>query len=136
MSTSTGGLCAPSMRAMAGCRRRRSRSARRGSRRRTWTSRRGTAPADSLRFVGPSSGERGQSGDCPGTVPGLSPVMLVEQANDAESEAAHYAVSDSGTLVYVPGNAAIFQRKLLWVSQNGAIEPINAPAGAYTDPSI
>jgi serine/threonine-protein kinase len=38
--------------------------------------------------------------------------------------------------VYVPGNAAIFQRKLLWVSRNGAIETINAPPGAYTDPSI
>jgi len=46
-----------------------------------------------------------------------------------------YAVSDSGTLVYVPGTAAA-QRTLVWVGRNGKEEPVAAPANAYSHPSI
>ena len=63
------------------------------------------------------------------------PVTLIDCANEAESEAAQFAVSDSGTLVLVPGHA-VFERKLVWVRRDGSVEATGAPVGAYTDPSI
>jgi len=50
-----------------------------------------------------------------------------------------YAVSDSGTLVYVPGTgiaAANAQRTFLWVDRNGKEESIAAPPSFYQDPRI
>jgi Tol biopolymer transport system component len=53
--------------------------------------------------------------------------------------APQYAVSDSGTLVYVPGTTVtspIAQRMLLWVDRNGREEPIAAAPNFYKDPKI
>ena len=50
-----------------------------------------------------------------------------------------FAISDSGTLVYVPGKtvaAAYPQRTLVWVDRNGKEEPIAAPPNAYAFPKI
>jgi serine/threonine-protein kinase len=50
-----------------------------------------------------------------------------------------YAVSDSGTLDYVPGAtvaAALPQRTLVWVDRNGKEEPISAPSNGYNHPKI
>jgi serine/threonine-protein kinase len=64
------------------------------------------------------------------------PVTLVDRTNEVASEAAQYAVSDSGTLVSVPGHPAHFERKLVWVNRDGTVEPTSAPPAAYTDPSV
>jgi serine/threonine-protein kinase len=51
--------------------------------------------------------------------------------------APQYAVSDSGTLVYIPGTAnALAQRTLVWVERNGKEEPIAAPPNDYCEPRI
>ena len=55
--------------------------------------------------------------------------------------ASQYAVSDSGTLVYMPGaiTAASFApptRTLVWVDRNGKEEPLPAPPNAYTFPMV
>jgi hypothetical protein len=46
-----------------------------------------------------------------------------------------YALSDSGTLVYIPGSstaAAAQQRTLVWVDRKGKEEPIGAEANGYS----
>jgi len=51
-----------------------------------------------------------------------------------------YAVSDSGTLVYIPatasGTLASNQRTLVWVDRNGEEEPLAAQPNNYTGPRI
>ena len=46
------------------------------------------------------------------------------------SGAAELAVSDTGTLVFIPGDRPA-QRRLVWVTRNGTEEPTAAPARAY-----
>jgi eukaryotic-like serine/threonine-protein kinase len=48
-----------------------------------------------------------------------------------------YSVSASGSLAYVPGGTqAAAPRKLVWVSRNGAEQPIGAPERAYRSPRL
>ena len=47
------------------------------------------------------------------------------------SGVAHYSVSTTGTLVYLSGTASAIQRKLVWVTRNGAEQPLAAPPLAY-----
>jgi serine/threonine protein kinase/Tol biopolymer transport system component len=65
------------------------------------------------------------------------PVPLVEGVLRAGG-ASQYAVSDSGTLVYVPGIGGIAEpnRTLVWVDRNGKEEPIEAPPNTYRGPRI
>jgi serine/threonine-protein kinase len=65
-----------------------------------------------------------------------SPVTLADRTNEAESEAALYDVSDTGTFVYMPGSPLVFERRLVWVHRDGTVEATGAPPAAYTDPSI
>jgi len=51
------------------------------------------------------------------------------------SGAAQYSFSDAGSLVYVPGSAQA-QRRLVWVSRNGAEQLVAAPARAYRGPRL
>jgi serine/threonine protein kinase/Tol biopolymer transport system component len=64
------------------------------------------------------------------------PVTLVDRTSETESEAAQYAISESGTLVSVPSPAQIFERKLVWVRRDGTVEATGAPPAAYTDPAV
>jgi serine/threonine protein kinase/Tol biopolymer transport system component len=51
--------------------------------------------------------------------------------------APQFAVSASGTLVYLQGTAEIrFKRTLVWVDKNGNEEPLAAPQDAYGTPRI
>jgi serine/threonine-protein kinase len=48
-----------------------------------------------------------------------------------------YVLSDSGTLVYMPGIApALAQRTLVWVDRSGKEEPLAAPPNQYHFPNI
>ncbi len=49
--------------------------------------------------------------------------------------AAHYAISGSGTIVFVPGTSAD-QRALIWRDMDGRTQPLPLPADNYFDPSI
>ncbi len=60
-----------------------------------------------------------------------SPVLLNEQVR-VGGEGAHYAVSDSGQLVYVPGNVRRYERQLVWVDRNGGVEAVPLPARDYS----
>jgi Tol biopolymer transport system component len=51
----------------------------------------------------------------------------------------HYAVSDSGTLVYIPGTAGavtLNRYTLVWVDRNGKEEPLSAVPNDYRTPRI
>jgi Tol biopolymer transport system component/predicted Ser/Thr protein kinase len=53
------------------------------------------------------------------------------------SGAAQYSFSATGSLVYVTGALqAMIQRKLVWVSRNGAEQPLPAPLREYGDPRL
>jgi eukaryotic-like serine/threonine-protein kinase len=50
--------------------------------------------------------------------------------------AAQYSISASGSLVYVAGGVQSAQSKLVWVTRNGAEQPLAAPARAYLAPRL
>ena len=52
------------------------------------------------------------------------------------AQGAHYAVSDSGVLAYVPGDPARLERRLVWVDRKGNVEPLPVPARAYGSPQL
>jgi serine/threonine-protein kinase len=52
------------------------------------------------------------------------------------SGAAQYSLSATGSLVYIPGGVQADQRKLMWVTRNGAEQPVAAPAHAYVYPRL
>ena len=49
---------------------------------------------------------------------------------------AQYSFSSTGSLVYVAGGIQSAQRKIVWVSRNGAEQPLAAPAHAYRAPRL
>jgi Tol biopolymer transport system component len=50
--------------------------------------------------------------------------------------AAQYGISATGSLAYVSGGVQSAQSKLVWVSRNGAEQPLAAPAHAYLGPRL
>jgi Tol biopolymer transport system component len=54
----------------------------------------------------------------------------------AFSGAAQYSFSSTGSLAYVPGGIQAAQTKLVWVTRNGAEQPLAAPAHAYQFPRL
>jgi len=60
------------------------------------------------------------------------PVPVVERATTTVQGAAEFALSRSGSLVYVPGNVgAGSSRSLVWINRQGKEETINAPPRLY-----
>ena len=49
----------------------------------------------------------------------------------AGTEGANFAVSDSGTLVHLPGDMQRYERRLVWVDRDGRVEPLSAPPRFY-----
>ena len=62
-----------------------------------------------------------------------SPVALPDRAVDIESAA--FAVSESGTLAYVPVHPRRDERRLVWVD-GGKVDPLPIMPGAYFEPTI
>ena len=68
------------------------------------------------------------------------PVALEERAID--DEGAHFAVSDTGTLIYRRASARRFERRLVWIdpktagNPSGGLDPLPVPNRPYTDPMI
>jgi dipeptidyl aminopeptidase/acylaminoacyl peptidase len=50
--------------------------------------------------------------------------------------APQYAVSDSGTLAYIPEGAAAEGNTLLWVERDGKEVSLSAPPDSYTNPRV
>lgn len=64
------------------------------------------------------------------------PVPLIESVFRLEGVyTPQYAVSDSGTLVYIPATMGA-QRTLVWVDRNGKEEPLSIPTNPYYGPRI
>jgi eukaryotic-like serine/threonine-protein kinase len=62
------------------------------------------------------------------------PVTVVDSVVMGATGQADYALSQTGTLVYVPGSAAdqtFPARTLVWVDRQGKEEPLNAPPQSY-----
>jgi Tol biopolymer transport system component len=49
---------------------------------------------------------------------------------------AQYSFSTTGSLVYVPGGIQTTQSRMVWVSRDGAEQPLAAPARAYQNPRL
>jgi serine/threonine protein kinase/Tol biopolymer transport system component len=49
---------------------------------------------------------------------------------------AQYSFSTTGSLIYVPGEVQATQLRLVWVSRNGAEQPLAAPANSYLNPRV
>jgi hypothetical protein len=66
------------------------------------------------------------------------PVTLADRASEyaGAGEGAQFTVSDRGTLAYVPSDSRTSDRRMVWVDAGGSVQPLNSPAGAYTDPAI
>jgi eukaryotic-like serine/threonine-protein kinase len=69
-------------------------------------------------------------------VSGTPAPVLEGVLQSSSSGAAQYGISATGSLVYIPGGLQADQRRLVWVSRNGAEQPMAAPARAYVFPRI
>ncbi len=49
---------------------------------------------------------------------------------------AHYAIADDGTLVYASGGGWRSERRLVWISTSGAVEPLPFPVRNYAHPDL
>ncbi len=61
------------------------------------------------------------------------PVAMIEGVRAAPPQ---YAVSDSGSLVFVPGGAGVSERTLALVNRDGAVERLNVPPREYLSPRL
>jgi serine/threonine-protein kinase len=65
-------------------------------------------------------------------VTGLPVRVLESVLMEEDGGAAHFSVSDNGTLVYIPGGLVRDARALVWVDRSGKIEPSSFPACEYS----
>jgi len=68
-------------------------------------------------------------------VTGASLPVVESLLQSTPTSAAQYAVSDSGSLVYVPGEQTR-QRNMVWVSRNGEEQLLAAPPRHYQSPRV
>lgn len=59
-------------------------------------------------------------------------VPVVERVRSEIEGAFQYAVSDDGSLAYIPEPASALDRTLVWVDQNGQEQPTKVPPAGYT----
>jgi serine/threonine-protein kinase len=49
--------------------------------------------------------------------------------------AGHFAVSDTGVLVYLPGRQSV-RATIVWADRSGRMEPVGLPADTFSDPAL
>jgi serine/threonine-protein kinase len=67
------------------------------------------------------------------------PVRILQDVLMTTGGAANFAVSQNGSLVYIPASAstqAVTLRSLVWVNRQGREEPLGLPERAYADPRL
>jgi len=69
-------------------------------------------------------------------VTGTAVPVLESVLQSPSTGAAQYSFSAAGSLVYVPGGLQSAQRKLVWVTRDGAEQPIAAPVRGYVSPRL
>ncbi len=67
-----------------------------------------------------------------------APIVLVESILPSRNNtgAAHAALADTGSLVYVPGDSKVSDRTLVWVDHRGSEQPLPLPPRAYRNPRL
>jgi eukaryotic-like serine/threonine-protein kinase len=70
------------------------------------------------------------------TATGTAVPVVEGVLQSTSSGAAQYSISATGSLVYVPGGVQSAQSRLVWVSRNGAEQPVAAPLHTYFVPRI
>ena len=70
------------------------------------------------------------------TVTGTAVPVVEGVLQSPVTGAAQYSFSATGSLVYVSGGVQSAQSRLVWVSRNGAEQPLAAPAHAYLGPRL
>ena len=70
------------------------------------------------------------------TVTGAPSPVVEDLQQSPSSGAAQYSISATGSLVYVPGGVQATQRRLVWVTRNGAEQLLAAPSRAYRAPRL
>jgi Tol biopolymer transport system component len=70
------------------------------------------------------------------TPTGLAVPMVEGILQSTFSGATQYSISATGSLVYVPGGVQSAQSRLVWVSRNGAEQPMAAPVHTYVFPRL
>jgi Tol biopolymer transport system component/predicted Ser/Thr protein kinase len=70
------------------------------------------------------------------TVTGAAVPVVEGVLQSPFSGAAQYSFSATGSLVYVSGGVQATQRRLVWVSRNGAEQPLAAPMRTYQFPRL
>jgi serine/threonine-protein kinase len=63
-------------------------------------------------------------------------VRLADAVRVDRSEGAHYAVSDVGELVSLPGSPQQYERRLVWAARDGRVEPLGAMAREYNGNTV
>jgi dipeptidyl aminopeptidase/acylaminoacyl peptidase len=64
-------------------------------------------------------------------------VPVVEGVLQSPGGAAQYSISETGSLVYVPGaTQSVFQNRLVWVSRSGTEQPLAAAPHGYRNPRL
>ena len=64
------------------------------------------------------------------------PVEVVTGVATTPEGAAHFSVSQNGTLAFVPGGLWESNRRLVWVDRDGDVEPLPTPNRPYIQPTL
>ncbi len=65
-----------------------------------------------------------------------SPVPALEGIQRGDLGLAHFSLSETGSIVFVPGFATLWQNRLAWVDLEGKAERLPFPAGLYQSPRL
>jgi Tol biopolymer transport system component len=69
-------------------------------------------------------------------VTGAATPVVEGVLQSAGNGAVQYDLSETGSLVYIPGGMQTNQSKLVWVNRNGTEQPLSTPGHNYTYPRI
>jgi serine/threonine-protein kinase len=65
-----------------------------------------------------------------------APTPVLEGILQSVTGATQYSFSDTGSLVYIAGGVQLNQRRLVWVTRDGAEKPLAASAHSYREPRL
>ncbi|MCK5344161.1 MAG: PD40 domain-containing protein, partial [Candidatus Heimdallarchaeota archaeon] len=66
-----------------------------------------------------------------------TPVILIDNLNgDATSGAMHYAISENGSITYIPGNSEGEKRSIMKIDMQGNVKILDFPAQSYSEPRL
>jgi serine/threonine-protein kinase len=71
-----------------------------------------------------------------GTITGEARTVVEGVLGDANFSLAHYTVSQTGTLAYLPGTALELGTRPVWVRLDGTVDVIDVPRDTYLSPRI